>query len=78
MDMHVDQPREQGHSRQVDVVRTRSDGPILDGHRRDAPVRDGDLGSRHNPAGDNVHHSICGNHHRICEGEARQKQKSGR
>ncbi len=78
MDMHVDQSGKQSHSRQVDMARAGRNGPILDGHCRDAAIRNGDLWSRDHAAGENVHHSIGGDHHRIRQAGVRQKHDRGR
>src|ERR1700722_12889251 len=65
MHVHVDQPWQKCHSREIDPARTCSRGRILRGYGADTPVRDRDLWSFDDAARDHIHHPIGGDDYGI-------------
>src|SRR5450432_3057400 len=65
VDMHVDEPWQQGHPWQIDMARTGGDRRILVGYGRNASIGDGNLWPRHDSTCQDVDHALGGNYHRI-------------
>ena len=60
--VHVDQPRQQSHARQIDAARALRHRGALIADGGDAAVDDGDLRMIDGAAGNHVDHAVRGNH----------------